>query len=95
MDDDLTVVIKKFNFWQGIRFEIRVYVPAFCASSNKTQLKALFKTIVDSDTPYQKEEFINIMKKLVVPDFNLDLLLTEKEQQKIKRWLEDIDNGKM
>ena len=95
MDDELTVVIKKFNFWQGIRFEIRVYVPAFCASSNKTQLKALFKTIVDSDTPFQKDEFINIMKKLVVPDLDLDLLLTEKEQQKIKRWLEDIDNGKM
>ena len=85
MDEELTVTIKKYNFWQGIRFEIRVYVPAFCASSNKTQLKSLFKTIVDSDTPYQKEEFINIMKKLVVTDFDYDLLLTEKEQQKIKR----------
>lgn len=95
MDDELTVVIKKFNFWQGIRFEIQVYVPAFCASSNKTQLKALFKTIVKSDTPSQKDEFINIMKKLVVPDLDYDLLLTEKEQQKIKKWLEDIDNGKM
>ena len=95
MDDELTVVIQKFNFWQRIRFEILVYVPTFCASSNKTQLKALFKTIVESDTPSQKDEFINIMKKLVVPDRDYDLLLTEKEQQKIKKWLEDIDNGKM
>lgn len=95
MENELQVTFKKFNFWNGVKFEITVNVPIFCANSNKTQMRAMFESIKESDTPEVREQFIKIMQMLLDPKFDYDLILEKLELVKIKKFLEDIDNGKL
>lgn len=86
--DDIHVTFKKFNFWNGVKFEITVNVPIFCSTSNISQVRKLLRQIRESDNPEVENIFLGIMNKVIVPDYDLDLLLTDKEREKIKKQLE-------
>lgn len=87
---DFHVKFKKFNFWNGVKFEITVYVPTYCISSNITQVRKLLKQIRESDTPEVEQQFIDIMKAFTVSDNDFDLLLSDEEREKIKKQLEKL-----
>ena len=88
--DPVVITFKKFNFWNGVKFEISVNVPMFCCSSNITQIRKLLKQIRESDTPEVEHKFIDIMRAVTVSDFDLDLLIMEEDREKIKKQLEKL-----
>lgn len=87
---DIHVKFKKFNFWNGVKFEITVNVPTYCVSSNITQVRKLLKQIRESDTPEVEQQFIDIMKAVTIHDYDLDLLVSDEEREKIKKQLEKL-----
>ena len=88
--DTVEVTFKKFNFWNGVKFEITVNVPIYCSSSNITQVRKLLKQIRESDTPEVEHKFIDIMRAFTVSDYYLDLLIMEEDREKIKKQLEKL-----
>lgn len=87
---DIHVKFKKFNFWNGVKFEITVNVPIYCAASNITQVRKLLKQIRESDTPEVEHQFLDIMKAVTISDYDLDLLILDKDREKIKKQLEKL-----